>query len=126
MGRRRTWTMAELQKAKKRAESGETWKSIATDFDVTAGTVRKQVRTHLGSVASRPRRPYRKGYEKKLIEAISLRNRESMSWSIIAVKVKWNSSTQALRKAAIRYGEETGVRVDVGFPAVRRTKWDKK
>lgn len=123
MGRRRTWTMAELQQAKNRAESGETWATIAEDFGIQPGTVRKQVRTHLGGVQSRAPRMGPPEYVKKIRDAVVIRNTEFASWSIIAERIDWHASRQALRKAVDRYAEIHGLTVKKGFPAERRTKW---
>lgn len=126
MGRRRTWTMAELKSAKERSAQGETWDSIAKDFKVAASTVRKQVRTHLGPVESRPRRPYRDGYEHLLIQAVALRNSKQLSWPLIAKEIEWPASAQALFKATHRYAKEHNINLIGGFPTTRRTKWDNR
>lgn len=126
MGRRRTWTMAELQKAKARAESGETWSSIAKDFNIQASTVRKQVRTHLGPVKSRPPRKPDPEYANKIHRAVVMRNVEFASWSIIADHIGWHASRQALRKAVNRYAATHELEVRSGFPETRKCRWDKR
>ena len=126
MGRRRTWTMAELQRAKARAESGETWASIASDFNIRASTVRKQVRTHLGPVKKRPPKKQDPDYANRLHRALIMRNVEFASWSIIADCIEWHASRQALRKAVNRYAQINGLEVRSGFPEVRRCRWDSK
>ena len=124
MGRRRTWTMAQLQEAKARAESGETWASIAADFNISPSTVRKQVRTHIGPVSSRPSKQMPQAYATKLQRAIVLRNMSGASWPIIADKIEWHASNQALRKAVARFARENELEVRQGFPDVRRSRWE--
>ena len=124
MGRRRTWTMAQLQEAKTRAESGETWASIANDFGISASTIRKQVRNHIGPVGERPRRQRDPAYEKTLQRATVLRNVEFSSWSIIAEQIGWTASNQALRKAVLKFAQENDLELRQGFPEHRRSRWE--
>lgn len=124
MGRRRTWTMAELQRAKKRAENGELWDDIAKDFGIAADTVRKQVRTHLGPLNRKRRKGMTREYATKIQRALVMRNVENASWTIIAEHIEWHASKQALRKAVVRFADENELTVRQGFPDIRHCRWE--
>lgn len=128
MGKQREWTITEIKRAKQRVEAGETWDEVSADMGVHTNTLRKQVYRVAGKLDLSKRQHLKKNRdrEKLLLSAVALRNGERLSWSLIAERVGWSGDVEALRQAVRRYAKKHGLKLTLGLPAVRRTKWDNR
>lgn len=106
------WTMPELRRILARREAGETWDSIAQDYDVKRDALRRALqRNNLGPGLRTGRRERRD--EKTLLHAMRLRN-DQWPWPAIVEEVGWTKSWQALRKAVHVCADQRGGSVWVG------------
>lgn len=120
---RRTWTYPELRRAVAEVESGRTWPEVAADFGANLDTLRTVVRNH-GLRPDLSKRPPKEHPEvSQVVRALALRNRERLSWSIIASRVGWTRKPQSLSRACHRHTARHGGKVYDGRPDTRRTKW---
>lgn len=128
MGKQREWTITEIKRAKQRVEGGETWDEVSADMGVHTNTLRKQVYRVVGKLDLSKRQHLKKNRdrEKLLLSAVALRNGERLSWSLIAERVGWAGDVEALRQAVRRYAKKHNLKLMLGLPAVRRTKWDNR
>jgi len=120
---RRTWTYPELRRVVAAIESGKTWPAVAAEVGANLDTLRTVVSNH-GMRPDLSKRPPREHpAEAKVVRALALRNRERLSWPMIAERVEWGSKPQSLARACRRHIDRHGGKVHAGNPDTRRTKW---
>ena len=119
ISKRRVWTYKELREAADFFAAGETWKQVGSRYGVSGSCVRTLIRRHGITIPERtPRRlPTDRG--DLLFRAASIRNIEGLSWSLVAERVGWGKSPQALYKAVQRHSE---IRCRTGYPDQRRPR----
>lgn len=125
VAKQRTWTMAELRRAKERVELDETWDEVAADMGVHSSTLRKQVYRVLGTPDLTKRARLRKNREREqmLLNGIAEVNGNEVSWSIAAERVGWKGESETFRQACRRYAKKHGLKLRKGTPKVRRSRW---
>ncbi len=117
--KRREWTYKELREAADFFAAGESWEQVGSRYGVSGSCVRTLIRRH--GVTIPERNPYRISSDRAhvLFLAASIRNIEGLSWSLVAERVGWEKSPQALYKAVKRHDE---IRCRTGYPDQRRPR----
>lgn len=115
---RRTWTRQELRDAAAAYAKGETWGAVGARYGVSGSCVRTLIRRY--SIPVPERVPYEPTSERAqlLYRAAALKNTEGLSWTLVAERVGWEKSPQALYVAVKRYG----INYTEGYPSKRRPR----
>lgn len=116
--KRREWTYRELNEAADFFAAGETWKQVGSRYGVSGGCVRTLIRRHGITIPERTPRPPPSDRMHTLYLAAAIRNTEGLSWSLIAERVGWEKSPQALYKAVQR----RNLRYKKGYPDQRKPR----
>ena len=115
---RRTWTLPELREAAAAYAAGSTWSAVGARYGVSGSCVRTLIRRYGIPVPKRvPHEPTSERAQ-LLYRAAALKNTEGLSWALIAERVGWDRSPQALYVAVKRYG----INYTEGYPSKRRPR----
>ena len=117
--KRRTWTLQELRAAASFFAAGETWEQVGSRYGVSGSCVRTLIRKNGICIPDRKARRIAPDRAHKLFLAAAIRNTEGLSWSLVAERVGWEKSPQALYKAVKRHD---GIRFKAGYPDQRRPR----
>jgi hypothetical protein len=112
---RRQWTMKEIKEAKSRWEHGESYASIGRSYGVSGSTVRTLVVRYLGKPKRSPYLDKNPKHGALILEAIALKNTKGLSWRLVAERLNWPLTVQALRRAATRYVKTVGGNIEPGY-----------
>lgn len=122
---RRTWTLPELRRCVAEYEGGDTWVTVGARRGLTGDAMRDTVTKRGIPYRSRLNRRNRAvPHEAELLEAIRIRNTEDLSWSLIAERVGWPLTVDALRLGCTRYVARKGGGVAQGRAGTVRSRWD--